>query len=204
MKNRQGIIWLPLLMIIGAVVVAGFVGYFLIQANGSGNENMNVAVLDQVNNNASVNANTNSSVNTNQVANNNANVNTNTPVNTNTTTNQNANTNTKSTTQIKGWLLIYNRDDPAPTLNGQVFDPNVWYVSPREVDFPGNRDVDYKLDLSSAICAYPDSTKTDSCNGSQVRWGYGDRVVVDGILNSGKLIDVSTMTAVSGQPVEQW
>ncbi len=59
MKYRQGIVWAPVLIIIGAVVVAGFTTFFLIQANQSDNENVNVALANQANSNLSVNTNTN-------------------------------------------------------------------------------------------------------------------------------------------------
>lgn len=75
MKNQQGIIWAPILIMLGVVVVTGVGAYLLIQAgNTSQNNNANVAVVNQTNSNA----NTNSATNTNQVVNNNASVNTNT------------------------------------------------------------------------------------------------------------------------------
>lgn len=70
MKNRQGIIWAPVLIVIATVVVAGVAGYFLFKA-GNTNESKNTnVVVNQVNNNASVN--TNSTTNTNTVSNTNA------------------------------------------------------------------------------------------------------------------------------------
>lgn len=108
MKNQQGIVWAPLLIIIGAVVVAGFTTYFLIQNNNSAEpENTNVAVVSQEN------SNTNSSeiVNTNQAANNNASVNTNTNTvsNTNTTTDPTAGWKTYTDTTY-GFSIKYPQD----------------------------------------------------------------------------------------------
>ncbi len=81
MKNRQGIVWAPVLIIIGAVIVAGFATYFLIQnSNSDESKNTNIVVVNQAINNTNTISNTNSATNTNQVANNNASVNTNTTV----------------------------------------------------------------------------------------------------------------------------
>jgi len=79
MKNQQGIIWAPIMIIVATVVVAGIAGYFLFKAgNTKETENQNVAVVNLANNNTTANLNTPTATNTNQVANNNASVNTNT------------------------------------------------------------------------------------------------------------------------------
>lgn len=106
--------------------------------------------------------------------------------------------------EIKGWTLIYNPEDPALTLEGQVFEPNVWYLMPREVKWPGNQDTNYRLDLSSATCLYLDSAISDKCNSSEVMWGYGDRVTIEGQLKDGKTLKVGEMIVVSSQPEEKW
>lgn len=102
MKNQQGIVLAPVLIMIGVVVVTGVAAYFLIQAGGTDqtkNSNVNVAIVNQTN----ANVNTNSAVNTNQVANNNSSVNTNTTVNTNSVSNTNSTTNTNTApSQPKG------------------------------------------------------------------------------------------------------
>lgn len=79
MKNKQGIVLAPLLIIIGAVIVAGFTTYMLIQnSGGTKSENENITVVNQAN----TNSNTNSTTDTNQVANNNANTNASKNINT--------------------------------------------------------------------------------------------------------------------------
>jgi hypothetical protein len=88
MKNRLGIVWAPILIMVVAVVVAGVAAYYMFQASKPDTENTNVAMVNQANENI----NTNSSVNTNQVTNTNTVVNTNTTVNTNTASNTNATT----------------------------------------------------------------------------------------------------------------
>lgn len=106
MKNQQGIVWTPVLIMIGVVAVTGVAAYLLIQAgntNETENNNANVAVVNQANNNANENVNTNSSASTNQVANNNASVNTNTTVNTNATSNSNS-----TTDPTAGWKTYTN------------------------------------------------------------------------------------------------
>lgn len=88
MKNQQGIVWAPILIIIASVVVAGVAGYFLFKAGNSSQtekSNENVATVNRANGNA----NTNIVANTNQVENKNASTNIDTAVNTNTVSNTN-------------------------------------------------------------------------------------------------------------------
>jgi len=62
MKNNQGIIWAPALIMVGAVVVAGFATYFLIKNNtGDTRENVNLVIISNLNTNTT-NSNTNPSV----------------------------------------------------------------------------------------------------------------------------------------------
>ncbi len=114
MNKQQGIVWAPLLIIIGVVVVAGFAGYILIRTNGvDDSENQNVAVVNQVGDNSNRNtnsatnairsANSSATANTNQTTNTNASVNTNTAANTNTVRNTNT-----ATDPTAGWKTYTN------------------------------------------------------------------------------------------------
>lgn len=69
MKNRQGVVWAPALIMVAVVVVAGVASYFLLQASKSENSNTNVAVVNQTNESANSNVNTNTTANTNSVSN---------------------------------------------------------------------------------------------------------------------------------------
>lgn len=90
MKNRQGIVWAPVLIIVATIVVAGVAAYMLIRAGNTNDiKNQNVVVVNQANNNTTGNLNTNVATNTNQVANSNAGSNTNATTNTNTVSNTN-------------------------------------------------------------------------------------------------------------------
>lgn len=71
MKNQRGIIWAPILIMVGVLAVTGVATYMLFQAGNTNNtDNVNVAVANQVNNNVVVN--TNTVANTNTVSNTNA------------------------------------------------------------------------------------------------------------------------------------
>lgn len=105
MKNQRGIVWAPLLIIIGVVVVAGIAGYVLIQTNGtseSENSNENVAVVNQKNNNS----NTNPTPNANRTVDSNSSTNSNQTANVNTSTNTNTqNTDTTPSTNQESFVL---------------------------------------------------------------------------------------------------
>jgi cytoskeletal protein RodZ len=100
MKHQRGIVWVPILIMVGVVFVTGIATYLLIQASaGNKAENKNTNVAD-VNN---TNGNINSAINTNQTTNNNASINTNTAANTNTVSNTNA-----ATGPTAGWKTYTN------------------------------------------------------------------------------------------------
>lgn len=120
--QRQGIVWAPVLIMIGVVVVTGIAAYMLIQvgsSNQSENENTNVAVVNKANSKANENVNTNSSANTNQVANNNASVNTSTTTNTNTVSNANT-----TADPYAGWETLLNEP-----YDVEFRYPNTYFVS---------------------------------------------------------------------------
>lgn len=73
MKNQQGIVWTPVLIMIGVVVVTGVVAYIMFNTNkASESENTNVAVVNQTHNNANGNLNTDVATNTSTISNANA------------------------------------------------------------------------------------------------------------------------------------
>lgn len=104
MKNRQGIIWAPILIIVATILVTGVSGYFLYKAgNTNESKNTNVGVVNQANNNIAGSLDTNVAINTNQTVNSNASINTNTAANTNTVSNANT-----ATDPIAGWRTYTN------------------------------------------------------------------------------------------------
>lgn len=142
MKNQQqGIIWAPVLIIIGVVVVAGIATYMLIQAGSTDqteNGNVNVAVVNRVSNNANENINTNETTNTNQVTNINAGVNTNSTGNTNTASNTNT-----ATGPTAGWKTYTNSEFEVTFKY-----PTDWSITSDAVTTPGGDSSNRVLDAS--------------------------------------------------------
>lgn len=74
MKNRQGIVWAPVLIMLGIVVVTGVTIFWLIRAgNTNESSSVNIAVVNQTNNNSSTR-------NLNTPTNRNTDLNTNSPL----------------------------------------------------------------------------------------------------------------------------
>jgi len=123
MKKQQGFVWAPLLIIIGGVVVAGFATYYMFQASKPDTENVNVAVVNQANNNSGTNFNTNSASNTNQVANTNTVVNTNAVSNTNTATDPTAGWKTYKNKEYKYSIDLPSNWTLVSAFDGKEIDP---------------------------------------------------------------------------------
>ncbi len=72
MKNKRGIVWAPVLIMVGVVLTAGVAAYLLIQAGNSNkaeNNNANVTVMNQENSNINAVSNTNQASQKSQLCN---------------------------------------------------------------------------------------------------------------------------------------
>ncbi len=115
-------------------------------------------------------------------------------------------------TGLKGWLQIYVPSDSVSALDGGGFDPNVWYLASQGSDFnlPQKAVNDTKINITAAtVCSVPATQDyparqwkcLDRSKGD--KWGYGDRVVINGTKNNG-ILTVTSMDIRSSLPVEQW
>ncbi len=197
MNKQRGIVWAPLLIIIGVIVVAGIVTYAVIQTNStnrSENTNaINVAVVNQSNVNGAVNRNTNSSANVNLGVNNNAtsNINdttsTNATVNTNSTANINAPTNTNAapidTTSWKTYSSI--------TYHFSFRYPSDWKITEGENNNP------YNIQVFSAGSGY------DGNLGSIIFWPDNARAPQTEITYTKSTVTYGGVTATQSDAIDK-
>lgn len=170
MNKQQGIVWAPLLIIIGAVVVSGIVAYAVIQTNNSretenANGTVNNSVVNRANTNVATNTNVNAIANTNATANTNRTINVNAASNTNGTANTNSivNSNTSTNTNTVAIDTTNWKTYTSTTYHFSFRYPSDWQITEGENNNPYNIQVfstgsGYDGNLGSIIF-WPDNAR---------------------------------------------